>query len=281
MDSPIKNVRIGVANRGIPALRIGRTIREMEGIYVAFATEEDKTAPHVTKADKAYTIRTEGGYLDIKEIVRIAKQHNIQALHPGWGFAAENNRFPSLCKDNGIIFIGPSEDPMKKLGNKVKAREIAKSVDVPVIPGSDSAVNLEEAIKIANEIGYPVMIKSEGGGGGRGIVIINSQEELEHNFEKASAISEASFGNPNLYIEKFLTSVRHLEIQAICGPFGNSVVLDERDCSTQRKNQKLLEITPSPWKKVTPELRKALKDATLRIVSAANYDSIGTFEFLV
>ena len=281
MNSPIKNVRIGVANRGIPALRIGRTIQEMGGIYVAFATEEDKTAPHVTKADKAYTIRTEGGYLDIKEIVRIAKQHNIKALHPGWGFAAENNRFPSLCKDNGIIFIGPSEDPMKKLGNKVKAREIAKSVDVPVIPGSDDVVTLDEAKNTAKEIGYPVMIKSEGGGGGRGIVIINSQEELEHNFEKASAIAEVSFGNPNLYIEKFLTSVRHLEIQAICDPLGNSVVLDERDCSAQRKNQKLLEITPSPWKKMTPDLRKALKDATLRIISAAGYNSIGTFEFLV
>lgn len=160
MDSPIKNVRIGVANRGIPALRIGRTIQEMGGIYVAFATEEDKTAPHVTKADKAYTIRTEGGYLDINEIVRIAKQHNIKALHPGWGFAAENNQFPSLCKENGIIFIGPSEDPMSKLGNKVKAREITKSVDVPVIPGSDSALTLDEAKKIAEEINYPVMINS-------------------------------------------------------------------------------------------------------------------------
>ncbi|MEA3280758.1 MAG: biotin carboxylase N-terminal domain-containing protein, partial [Thermodesulfobacteriota bacterium] len=125
MSSPIRNFRVGVANRGIPALRIGRTIREMGGIYVAFATEEDKTAPHVSKADKAYTIRTEKGYLDIKEIVRIAKQHDVKALHPGWGFAAENNRFPSLCKENGIIFIGPSEDPMKKLGNKVTARNIA------------------------------------------------------------------------------------------------------------------------------------------------------------
>lgn len=281
MSSPIRNLRIGVANRGIPALRIGRTIREMGGIYVAFATEEDKTAPHVSKADKAYTIRTEKGYLDIKEIVRIAKQHDVKALHPGWGFAAENNRFPSLCKENGIVFIGPSEDPMKKLGNKVTARNIAKSVSVPVIPGSDSAVDIEEAKQIAGDIGYPVMIKSEGGGGGRGIVIIESPEELEHHFIKASAIAEASFDNPNLYIEKFLTSVRHMEIQAVCDSFGNAVVLNERDCSTQRKNQKLLEITPSPWKGMGEELRKALKDATLKITSAVGYDSIGTFEFLV
>ncbi|RZB30817.1 MAG: pyruvate carboxylase [Desulfobacteraceae bacterium Eth-SRB1] len=281
MSSPIQNLRVGVANRGIPALRIGRTIREMGGIYVAFATEEDKTAPHVSKADKAYTIRTEKGYLDIKEIVRIAKQHDVKALHPGWGFAAENNRFPSLCKQNGIIFIGPSENPMKKLGNKVTARNIAKSVSVPVIPGSDSAVGLEEAKQVAGDIGYPVMIKSEGGGGGRGIVIVESPEELEHHFIKASAIAEASFDNPNLYIEKFLTSVRHMEIQAICDSFGNAAVLNERDCSTQRKNQKLLEITPSPWKGMDEKLRKALKDATLNITSAVGYDSIGTFEFLV
>ncbi len=281
MSSPIQGLRIGVANRGIPALRIGRTIREMGGIYVAFATDADKTAPHVSKADKAYTIRTEGGYLDIDEIVRLAKRHDIKALHPGWGFAAENNRFPALCEENGIIFIGPSEAPMRKLGNKVKARAIAQSVSVPVIPGSEGAVTLKEAKQVAKKIGYPVMIKSEGGGGGRGIVIINSPEELEHNFEKASAMAEASFGNPNLYVEKFLTSVRHLEIQAICGPFGNTVVLDERDCSTQRKNQKLLEITPSPWKNMSEDLRKALKDATVQIASAAGYDSIGTFEFLV
>ncbi len=281
MNSPIENLRIGVANRGIPALRIGRTIREMNGIYVAFATEEDKTAPHVSKADKAYTIRTEKGYLDIKQIVRLAIQHNVKALHPGWGFAAENNQFPSLCKTNNIIFIGPSESPMKKLGNKVTARKIAKSVSVPVIPGSDTAVNLEEAKLAADEIGYPVMIKSEGGGGGRGIVIIQSPEELEQHFHKASTIAETSFGNPNLYIEKFLSSVRHMEIQAVCDSFGNAVVSDERDCSTQRKNQKLLEITPSPWKGMTNELRKNLKQATLEIISASGYDSIGTFEFLV
>ncbi|MDL1973664.1 MAG: pyruvate carboxylase [Deltaproteobacteria bacterium] len=281
MSSPVQGLRIGVANRGVPALRIGRTIREMGAIYVAFATDTDKTAPHISKADKAYAIRTERGYLDIDEIVRLAKRHDVKALHPGWGFAAENKSFPSLCKENGIIFIGPSEEPMSKLGNKVTARAIAKSVSVPVIPGSENAVTCEEAKEIAGEIGYPVMIKSEGGGGGRGIVIINSPDELESQFEKASAMAEASFNNPNLYIEKFLTSVRHLEIQAVCDTFGNAVALHERDCSTQRKNQKLLEITPSPWKKVSSQLRQTLKDATLRITSAVGYDSIGTFEFLV
>ena len=277
----IQGIKIGVANRGIPALRVGRAIREMGGIYVAFYTEQDKTAPHVTKSDEAYNLQSESGYLNIDEIIWIAKQHNVKALHPGWGFAAEDSRFPSLCRENGIIFIGPSEAPMKKLGNKVRAREIAQSVSVPVIPGSQGSVTLREAKQVAQEIGYPVMLKSEGGGGGKGIVLINSPEEVEYHFEKASTIAEASFGNPNLYIEKFLSSVRHLEIQAVCDSFGNAVVLDERDCSVQRKNQKILEITPSPWKKMNEGLRRALKEATLRIVSAVGYDSIVTFEFLV
>ncbi|MFH1075595.1 MAG: pyruvate carboxylase [Pseudomonadota bacterium] len=281
MISPIQGLRIGVANRGIPALRIGRTIREMGGIYVAFATDEDKTAPHVSKADKAYAIRSKDGYLDIERIVDLAKRHNIKALHPGWGFAAENNRFPSLCKNNNIIFIGPSEIPMEKLGNKVSARAIAKAAGVPIVPGSESAVTLAQAKKFAEEIGYPVMIKSEGGGGGRGIVIINSPDDLDRHFEKASAIAEASFGNPNLYVEKFMPSVRHLEIQVICDKFGNAVALHERDCSTQRKNQKLLEITPSTWKGITEKLRSALKEATLKIVADTMYDSLGTFEYLV
>jgi len=192
----IQGIKIGVANRGIPALRVGRAIREMGGIYVAFYTEQDKTAPHVTKSDEAYNLQSESGYLNIDEIIWIAKQHNVKALHPGWGFAAEDSRFPSLCRENGIIFIGPSEAPMKKLGNKVRAREIAQSVSVPVIPGSQGSVTLREAKQVAQEIGYPVMLKSEGGGGGKGIVLINSPEEVEYHFEKASTIAEASFGNP-------------------------------------------------------------------------------------
>ncbi|OEU79871.1 MAG: pyruvate carboxylase [Desulfobacterales bacterium S5133MH4] len=281
MDVSFENMVIGVANRGVPALRVGRTIREIGAVYAAFYTPVDKTAPHVSKAGRAYSLSSVDGYLDIKEIVRVAKKHNIAALHPGWGFAAENNNFPSICEKYDIIFIGPSEGPMKKLGNKVKARGIAKSLSIPVIEGSDGAVSLEEARKIADRIGFPVMIKSEGGGGGRGVVVVNSQEELERHFYIASNMAEASFGNPNLYIEQYLQFVRHLEIQVLCDKFGNAIALDERDCSCQRRYQKLLEITPSPWKGASRELREALKEAAVKIVTAVGYDSIATIEFLV
>jgi pyruvate carboxylase len=276
-----ENMLIGVANRGIPALRVGRTIREMGAIYAAFFTPVDKTAPHVSKADKAFSLSVVGGYLDIEEIVRIAKKYDIAALHPGWGFAAEDNHFPSICAEHDVVFIGPSQGPMKSLGNKVKARELAKSLSVPVVEGSDGAVSLEEAKRIAEKIGFPVMIKSEGGGGGRGVVVVHSQEELERQFPKASGMAEASFGNPNLYIEQFLPVVRHLEIQVICDKFGNAVALDERDCSCQRRYQKLLEITPSPWGGASSELRNALKEAALQMTTAVGYDSIITIEFLV
>jgi len=281
MEFNFENKLIGVANRGIPALRVGRTIREMGAVYAAFFTPIDKTAPHVSKADKAFSLSSVGGYLDIEEIVRIAKKYGVAALHPGWGFAAEDNHFPSMCEAHDLVFIGPSEGPMKSLGNKVKARELAKSLSVPVVEGSDGAVSLSEARGLAEEIGFPVMIKSEGGGGGRGVVVVHSQEELEGQFPKASGMAEASFGNPNLYIEQFLPVVRHLEIQVLCDKLGNAVALDERDCSSQRRYQKLLEITPSPWEGATPELRAALKEAALKMATAVGYDSIITIEFLV
>ncbi len=281
MNPNFKNVTIGVANRGVPALRVGRTIREIGAKYAAFFTPVDRTAPHVSKADKAFSLSTVDGYLDIEEIVRIAKRRDIAALHPGWGFAAENNHFPYMCEEYNIVFIGPSEKPMKSLGNKVKARSLAKSNGVPVIEGSDSAVSVDEAKELAEKIGFPIMLKSEGGGGGRGVVVVDSQDELADEFSTASSMAEASFGNPNLYVEQFLPVVRHLEIQVICDKFGNAVALDERDCSCQRRYQKLLEITPSPWKGMTPELRQALKEAALKMVTAVEYDSIITIEFLV
>ncbi len=212
MNLSFENMIIGVANRGVPALRVGRTIREMGAIYAAFFTQVDKTALHVSKADRAYSLSSVDGYLDIKEIVRVARKHNVAALHPGWGFAAEDDNFPSMCEEYGITFIGPSEGPMRKLGNKVRARDIARSLSIPVVEGSGGAVSLEEAKKVAEKIGFPVMIKSEGGGGGRGVVVVNSQEELDRHFHIASSMAEASFGNPNLYIEQFLPFVRHLEI---------------------------------------------------------------------
>jgi len=275
------DVKIGVANRGIPALRIGRTIREMGAVYVAFFTEADKSAPHVTKADQAYSLPGADGYLNINEIIRLAKEHGVRALHPGWGFAAEDSQFPRRCREEGIVFIGPTEESMKRLGNKVAARRIAQQLGIAVVPGSDGAVTLPEAKRLAKQIGYPVMIKSEGGGGGRGIVVCRSERDIEEQFLKASTMAEASFGNPNLYLEKFLEHVRHLEIQVIRDKHGSAVALCERDCSVQRKHQKLLEITPSPWPGMTERLRMALQEAALSLVNAVEYDSIATIEFLV
>jgi pyruvate carboxylase len=276
-----QGVRIGVANRGIPALRIGRTIREMGGLYVAFFTEADKSAPHVSKADLAYSLPGADGYLNVAEIIRLAKEHGVAALHPGWGFAAEDARFPRRCREADIVFIGPTEEPMRRLGNKVEARRIATELGIAVVPGSDGAVTLDEAKGLAKKIGYPVMVKSEGGGGGRGIVVVRSEKELEDQFVKASTMAEASFGNPNLYLEKFLEKVRHLEIQVLRDKFGSAVALCERDCSVQRKHQKLLEITPSPWPGMTEKLRGQLQTAALKICEAVDYDSIATIEFLV
>jgi len=273
-------VRIGVANRGIPALRIGRTIREMGGTYVAFFTREDKTAPHVERADRAISLH-ENSYLNIDEFVDHARRHGIRGIHPGWGFAAEDATFPRRCREAGIVFVGPSARAMTRLGNKVRAIQAAKEAGVSVVPGSGAAVDLEEARRVADELTYPVLIKSEGGGGGRGIMLVRSPEELERQFRSATTMAETSSGNPNLFIEKYLEKVRHLEIQVLRDRHGNAVALHERDCSLQRKNQKLLEVTPSPWSGATPALRQKLKDAALTIVEASNYDSIATIEFLV
>jgi pyruvate carboxylase len=280
MAQSFSGVRIGVANRGIPALRIGRTIHQMGAQYVAFYTRADKTAPHVSRAHRAYALPGDN-YLSVVEIVAIARANGVRAIHPGWGFAAEDAGFPRLCAENDIVFIGPSEAATRKLGNKVHAIQLARKAGVPVVPGSGGAVTQEQARDVAAHLGYPVMIKSEGGGGGRGIVLVNSPAELDRHFLAAATVAETSFGNPNLFIERFLRNVRHLEIQVLRDHHGNAIALDERDCSLQRKNQKLVEITPSPWPAMTAKLRRGLKDAALALVEAANYDSIATIEFLV
>ena len=279
MDS-FSGVSIGVANRGVPALRIGRTIRQMGGTFVAFYTEHDKTAPHVSKSARAFYLPSDS-YLNLDEIITIARRNGVRGLHPGWGFAAEDFTFPRKCREHGIVFIGPSEEAMRQLGNKVQAIKVAKKAGIAVVPGSGGAVGRSEAKEVAGRIGYPVLIKSEGGGGGRGIVLAKSEKDLDQHFLTAATMAETSFGNPNLFIEKFLTQVRHLEIQILRDHYGNVIALDERDCSLQRKNQKLLEITPTPWHGMTPKLRETLKDAAITLADQTGYDSIATVEFLV
>ncbi len=272
-----------VANRGIPARRICRSIRErFHATAIMTATDVDKTSPAVASAQELMLLGSDPtAYLDLDLIISKAKKRGVVAIHPGWGFASEDDTFPRKCQEAGIVFIGADADAMRMLGNKVEARNIAKKLGIPVVPGSEGAVSVEEAKEIIREIGMPAMLKAEGGGGGRGIFVIRDESTLEDAFNKASTMAEASFGNPRLFVEKYLEHVRHIEIQVIADKYGNVFACDERDCSVQRNHQKLIEITPSPWIGITPELRARLKEYSIRLAKAVNYHSLCTVEFLV
>jgi pyruvate carboxylase len=279
----LKGKAILVANRGIPARRICRSVRErFDAIPVMTATDIDKTAPAASSAQELLLLGSDArAYLDVERIVRLARQRGIAAIHPGWGFASEDESFPRLCIEAGMVFIGAEEIPMKLLGNKVQVRALAQKLGIPVVPGSDGAVDVPQARETAHAIGFPIMLKAEGGGGGRGIFEVHDDVGLEDAFFKASTMAQASFGNPRLYVEKFLTHVRHIEIQVIADTYGNVFAFDERDCSVQRNNQKLIEITPSPWRMLTQDLRDTLKEYARTLVKAVRYHSLCTVEFLV
>ncbi|MDL2316540.1 pyruvate carboxylase [Desulfovibrio sp. OttesenSCG-928-A18] len=279
----LKGKAILVANRGIPARRICRSIRErFDAVAVMAATDVDKTAPSAASAQELLLLGPDPrAYLDIHRIVSLAKQRNIVAIHPGWGFASEDDNFPRVCTEAGLVFIGSTAESMKLLGNKVQVRMLAKELGIPVVPGSDGAVDVPRAREAARQIGFPIMLKAEGGGGGRGIFGVYNENDLEDAFFKASTMAQASFGNPRVYVEKFLTGVRHIEIQVIADKYGNVFAFDERDCSIQRNNQKLIEITPSPWPMLTVELRERLKEYARALVRAVQYYSLCTVEFLV
>ena len=247
----IKGKRILVANRGISARRILRSIHEdFDAIPILTATDVDKTAPFTSGAQELLLLgENPRAYLDVDRIVSLAKARDISAIHPGWGFSSESELFPLKCHEAGILFVGPTAEAMGLLGNKVAVRALAKELNIPVVPGSDGAVSIEEARTVAKGLGFPVMLKAEGGGGGRGIYEIFQEDQLRIAFDKASVLAQASFGNPRLFVEKLLTSVRHIEIQVIADQHGNVFAFDERDCTVQRNHQKLVEITPSPWPK--------------------------------
>ncbi len=279
----VKGKAILVANRGISGRRICRSVRErFDAVAVMTATDVDKTAPAASAAQELMLLGPDPrAYLDIERILTLAKRRGVIAVHPGWGFASEDDRFPKLCAEAGLVFIGSSTESMRLLGNKVQVRKLAQRLDIPVVPGSDDSVDVPTARKAAASIGFPIMLKAEGGGGGRGIFEVHNEKDLEDAFFKASAMAQASFGNPRVYVEKFLTKVQHIEIQVIADRYGNVFAFDERDCSVQRNNQKLIEITPSPWKGMTPELRLQLKDYATALVRAVGYYSLCTVEFLV
>ncbi|GAA4516719.1 MULTISPECIES: acetyl-CoA carboxylase biotin carboxylase subunit [Sphingobacterium] len=275
--------KILIANRGEIALRIIRTCREMGIKSVAVYSTADKDSLHVRFADEAVCIgppASKDSYLNIPNIIAAAELTNADAIHPGYGFLSENAKFSAICAEYGIKFIGATAEQIEKMGDKAAAKETMKKAGVPTVPGSDGIVpNIKEGIKIANEIGYPVIIKATAGGGGRGMRIVWKDEDFEANWESARQEAGAAFGNDGLYIEKYVEEPRHIEIQIIGDQYGKVCHLSERDCSIQRRHQKLVEESPSPF--ITPELRAKMGEAAIRGAKAVNYEGAGTIEFLV
>lgn len=275
--------KILIANRGEIAVRIIRACREMGIHTVAIYSEIDKNALHVNMADEAICVgpaKPQDSYLNMENILSATVLSGAQAIHPGFGFLSENSKFAQMCKDCNIVFIGPSVTAIENMGNKSKAREIMMSSGVPVIPGTEgSADTLEEAIMAAKEIGYPVMIKASSGGGGRGIRIVRNEEELKKVFDSAKGEARISFGDDTMYMEKFIENPRHVEFQILGDSYGNIIHLMERDCSIQRRNQKVLEETPCPV--MTKELREKMGNVAVKAAKAVNYESAGTIEFLL
>ena len=274
--------KVLIANRGEIAVRIIRACREMGIATVAVFSEPDRDALHTQLADEAVCIGPARGvdsYLNMENIISAAVAKKVQAIHPGFGFLAENSTFATMCRECNIQFIGPSPEVIDKMGNKSNAREMMKRANVPVVPGSDGTVNtLDDAIKIAKKIGYPVMIKASAGGGGKGIRIIKEEKELAQAYQSAKNEAAAAFGDDNMYMEKVIEHARHIEIQILGDHFGNIVHLGERDCSLQRRNQKVLEEAPSVA--ISNETRKKMGEAAIRAAKIVGYENAGTIEFL-
>ncbi len=274
--------KVLIANRGEIAVRIIRACREMGIKTVAVFSEPDREALHAQLADESVCIgsaKAADSYNNMKNIISAAVEKKVQAIHPGFGFLSENSTFAAMCEECHIKFIGPAPSVIDAMGNKSNAREMMIKADVPVIPGSDGVVeNIEQAYEIAEKLGYPVMVKASAGGGGKGIRIVRKKEELQKAYESAKAETKAAFGDDTMYMEKVIENARHVEVQILGDNFGNVIHLGERDCSLQRKNQKVLEEAPSPA--ISPEVRERMCAAAVRAAKATGYQSAGTIEFL-
>jgi acetyl-CoA carboxylase biotin carboxylase subunit len=276
--------KILIANRGEIALRIIRTCKEMGIKTVAVYSTADKDSLHVKFADEAVCIgrpSSMDSYLNVLHIMAAAEITNADAIHPGYGFLAENAKFAQICADHGVKFIGPTPDMINAMGDKITAKETMIKAGVPVVPGSGGLLESVEQAKdlAANVVGYPVILKATAGGGGKGMRVVWQESEIEKAFENAKTEAAASFKNDGIYMEKFVEEPRHIEIQIAGDQFGNVCHLSERDCSIQRRHQKLVEESPSPF--MTPELREQMGNAAIKAASAINYESVGTIEFLV
>ncbi|MBN8674179.1 MAG: acetyl-CoA carboxylase biotin carboxylase subunit [Chitinophagales bacterium] len=275
--------KILIANRGEIALRVIRTCREMGIKTVAVYSTADRDSLHVKFADEAVCIgkpQSTDSYLNIPHIMAAVEITNADAIHPGYGFLAENARFAQICNDHGIKFIGPTPDMINSMGDKITAKETMIKAGVPVVPGGEGLLqSLDEAIGLAKSMGYPVILKATAGGGGKGMRIVWEESEMERAYNNAKAEAAASFKNDGIYMEKFVEEPRHIEIQVAGDQYGNVCHLSERDCSIQRRHQKLVEESPSPF--MTDELRYKMGEAAKKAAGAINYESVGTIEFLV
>ncbi len=275
--------KILIANRGEIALRVIRTCKEMGIKTVAIYSTADKESLHVRFADEAVCIgppvSTES-YLSIPKIMAAVEITNADAIHPGYGFLSENTKFAKICEEYKVKFIGPTADQISKMGDKITAKETMIKAGVPVVPGSEGLLkDVKEAIKLAKVIGYPIIMKATAGGGGKGMRVVWKEEDLEDNWNKAKQESKAAFGNDGLYMEKFVEEPRHIEFQVLGDQYGNVIHLSERDCSIQRRHQKLIEESPSPF--MTDELREKMGEAAVKAAKFIKYEGAGTIEFLV
>jgi acetyl-CoA carboxylase, biotin carboxylase subunit len=275
--------KVLVANRGEIALRIIRSVREMGISTVAVFSEADRQALHVRAADESVCI---GGspaaqsYLNAEKIIEICKAVKADAIHPGYGFLSENASFAKKVIDAGLIFIGPSPESIEIMGSKLSAKEAALKFKIPMVPGGDKAITgIDKAKKIAKETGYPVLIKASAGGGGKGMRIVEKESDLEENMKRAISEAQSAFGNGSVFVEKYISSPKHIEIQVLGDQHGNIVHLFERECSIQRRYQKVIEEAPSPV--LTPEIRQAMGDAAVKVARSCNYYSAGTVEFIL
>lgn len=275
--------KVLIANRGEIAVRIIRACREMNIKTVAIYSEIDKDSLHTKLADEAICVGSAApakSYLNVKNILEAANVTGADGIHPGFGFLSENAKFAKMCTESNIKFIGPSAEVINLMGNKTNAKQLMKDAGVPTVPGSDGKLNsLEEAKKIAKKVGYPVMLKASSGGGGKGIRLCNNEEELVNSYDIVKQEAKVSFNDDELYLEKCIVNPRHVEIQVLADEYGNCIHLGERDCSIQRKNQKVLEESPSTV--LNDALRKKMGEAAIKAVKAAGYSNAGTIEFLV
>lgn len=271
-----------VANRGEIASRIIRTCKKMNIETVAVFSEADRDAKFVEEADESYLLgpaQAQKSYLNIDKIIEIAKKAKVDAIHPGYGFMSENHMFASRCKDEDIIFIGPEPEVLQKMGDKITARKMMKEAGVPVIEGTEEAVDLEAAISVAKKIGYPIMLKAASGGGGIGLQVVHDEEQLKQTFESNAKRAQSFFGDGAMFIEKLIPRARHIEIQVLADHDGNVVHLFERECSIQRRNQKVIEEAPSSF--LSDKTRQVMGKMALQAVKRIGYTNAGTIEFLV